>query len=102
MRVLVSGGREYSNLECVFDVLDATHGGDDGPITTLYVDCETGAGDLALTWAEEQNVHAVSIEGKSERFGAQAYDCLIAFPGGRRTSEAVRLSHLRQIPVIEV
>lgn len=56
VRVCVTGGRNYSDRQKVFDTLDGIHA-DDPPISAIiHGDCQTGADSYAEAWAKARGV----------------------------------------------
>jgi len=63
MRLLVFGGRKYSNKKAVFDALDRVHN-ERGPIVLIIHEGATGADSLAAEWARlnkvEQDIYKLT------------------------------------------
>ena len=105
MKVIVCGGREYSDKEHVYRVLDEI-----SP-TFLVEGGALGADRLARMWANERRVDFKTIEARWREFGASAgprrnqqmaqegADLLIAFPGGVGTADMIRKAKKHGIPV---
>lgn len=53
--VLVCGGRDYTDRDMVFDMLETVHEGR-GPIVELIHGAATGADTLAAEWADTNNI----------------------------------------------
>lgn len=107
MKVLVTGGRDFNNVQCVFRELAqlspsrVIHGG------------ASGADRLAGLWAEKHNV-GVSVypakwdeHGKSagprrnqEMIDVEKPDVVLAFPGGRGTADCVRRAEAAGIRIV--
>jgi hypothetical protein len=98
MKVLVCGGREYTNAKHVYRVLDETIG-----ITTIISGCAKGADTLALKWAVSRQVDFKGYPARWGKDGLRAgpernqrmledndVDLVIAFPGGRGTADMLR------------
>lgn len=110
MRVLVCGGRAYSNwwaLTTVLDALNITEG-----VSVIIHGGANGADRMADNWAywrqvpvQEYNI----VRGREDGFGRNGRmlqhgkpDLLIAFPGGAGTADMVRRAKSKRIVVIEV
>jgi hypothetical protein len=101
MRVLVCGGRDFSDCGAVFDVLDEL-------ARTESVDCliegdARGADRIAGAWAKRRRVDLRLFPANWTKYGNRAGpirnqqmldegqpDLVIAFPGGRGTDDMVR------------
>lgn len=111
LHVLVTGGRNYDNRQHVYDVLDSLM-----PIGSLgHGACPYGGADiLAEDWAKSREVPysgypaAFSTEGRSA--GPQRNrtmiadfqpDLVVAFPGGRGTSDCILVARAAGIKVME-
>lgn len=113
MRVLVCGGRDYSNRVHLFEILDREHS--KTPFSVLIQGGARGADQLAREWAsfaDEIHVETYNAdwsagpsagpernqrmldEGKPER--------VIAFPGGRGTADMVQRAYAAGLPVHEI
>jgi YspA, cpYpsA-related SLOG family len=110
MRVLVCGGREYSDLGRVFGVLN--------PLLEQHPDLEiieggaTGADTLARDWAHAKNVPVQTFKANWKLYGKRAGyirnvqmleegkpDMVIAFPGGPGTGMMVNLADKANVSV---
>lgn len=99
MKVLVCGGRDYTDFEVIFDVLNlyaftasaVIHGG------------ATGADTLAGEWANSHNITCRVYKPDWNKYGNGAGpmrnqkmlddekpDLVIAFPGGKGTADMVK------------
>lgn len=113
-RVLVCGGRDYSNEDCLRDVLNKVHSAH--PIGTLIQGGARGADALAHKWATENNIPEIVTEyadwaqyGKAAgpiRNERMLYvwkpDLVVAFPGGRGTANMIHLARQAGVPVTRV
>jgi hypothetical protein len=101
VRVLVCGGRELVDRDAVFGVLDGIHR--DTPISHIIHGCARGADLLADAWGHTNNVILVRFPADWHRLGRKAGpirnqlmlehgkpDLVVAFPGGRGTSDMVK------------
>lgn len=111
--VLVCGGRTYRDGKRVFAVLDKLHAHDS--IGHLLEGGQSGADELARTWATCRNVRVTTYEADWGRYRASAGprrnermivlgkpDLVVAFPGGNGTRDCVERATAHKIPVIEV
>ncbi len=113
MRVLVTGGRAYSDIVRVFSVLDKLH-------REIGIDCiieggAKGADRLALEWCAQSFVECEHYPADWENKGSFAGparnqqmldegrpDLVIAFPGGRGTADMCRKARRAGVEVIEI
>ena len=108
MKVLVAGGRNYSNLQYVFDILDAI-----GPSTVIHGAAQ-GADRLAGRWAQERGVTCRPYPADWNRYRKSAGfrrneamldkehpDLVVAFPGGNGTAHMIRTARQRGYPVFQ-
>lgn len=109
MRILVCGGRDYSDAQKVCDVLTGL-----GPTSIIHGNA-AGADDLADSWAKANHVSVVPFSADWGTFGKSAGpirnqqmlvegkpDLVVAFPGGKGTSDMVRQAKIAGVTVIEV
>ena len=103
MRVLVTGGREYTDKETVYSTLSKF--AEQGiTITTLVHGSARGLDTLAKNWAEENGIlpEAYPITPEEwDKYGKKmghirnkkmldsGVDCLVAFPGGPGTADMI-------------
>lgn len=111
MKVIVCGGRNYSDRGRVFATLDAIHAAT--PIAVLMHGNARGADGLADEWAAgkvktatftplwEEHGRAAGPLRNQEMLDAGP-DLVIAFPGGRGTADMVRRAKAVGVRVIEV
>lgn len=113
MRVLVCGGRDFTNCGLVFDTLDAL-------AKSEVIDCiiegdARGADRIAGAWAKRRRVDLRlfpalwASEGKAagprrnqRMLDAGKPDLVIAFPGGVGTADMIRRAEQAGIPVRRV
>lgn len=112
MRVLVCGGRDYSNRDVVFLKLDSTHR--NRHITLLIHGDARGADRLADQWAILRGVQVGRFPANWNKHGKGAGalrnqamadlkpDLVIAFPGGVGTEDMVQRAMSAGIPVERV
>lgn len=107
--VLVCGGRHYSDSVKVFGALDAVN------IRKVIHGGANGADQIARQWATVRGVECVEYVADWKRHGRAAGpvrnqqmlddgkpDLVMAFPGGRGTSDMVRRARLAGVVVVEV
>lgn len=108
-RVLVCGGREYTNVRHVFDVLDALD-----PRPTLIIQGGAfGADACASEWAWKRKVPEKEFRANWAKHGRAAGpirnqrmidegrpNLVVAFPGGTGTADMVRRAEAAGIPVV--
>lgn len=111
MRVLVCGGRDFSDKVAGWGWLQAVHL--KRGITTLIEGGATGADALAASWAVVEGVPIEQFPADWETHGRAAGpirnqrmidegkpDIVVAFPGGRGTADMVRRAEKAGIKVI--
>lgn len=104
MRVLVCGGRDYTDRQylngilCIYNAVN--------PISCVISGCARGADTLAIKWAEANNIPVAKFPADWEAYGKAAGhirnlemiiegkpDVAFVFPGGRGTENmAMQLS----------
>lgn len=113
MRVLVCGGRNYSDHAKVFAVLDRLHA--EAGIDYLIEGGAKGADALAFEWGRTHHVPGESFSADWENHGSFAGplrnkrmieegkpDLVIAFPGSKGTANMVKQARKAGIEVIEI
>ncbi len=102
MKVIVCGGREFSQEEFLFYSLDRLHA--EYCFDLLIHGGAKGADALAHRWALSRGVQPAACEANWNRFGSQAGpmrnanmlglrpDLVVAFPGGRGTAHMVAIA----------
>lgn len=111
MKILVCGGRDYSDWGRINEVLSSKVTYRD---TIIHGDA-LGADRLAGKWAKEVGVQVLSYPADWEKYPKAAGpirnqqmldegkpDLVIAFPGGRGTADMVRRAKKAGIKVIEI
>lgn len=110
LRVLVTGGRDYSDKEYLFHVLDRWHA--ERGIDCIIEGAATGADHLAGLWAIERGVPLETYPAQWElgkRAGmlrnAQMLiegkpHVVIAFPGGSGTENMIQIAEKQGVTVI--
>lgn len=114
MRVLVCGGRDWSDWATLDHALEALHS--EAPILCIIEGGASGADSLANEWASaydipEHLMFAADWRTHGKRAGPIRNqrmidegkpDLVVAFPGGRGTSDMVRRAKAAGVRVIEV
>lgn len=107
MKVLVCGGRDYTNVSNIQEILDALK-----PTELAYGDA-TGADYFALCWANSREVSSSMFVADWKTHGRAAGpirnqlmletfkpDLVVGFPGGRGTADMLRRSRAAGYPVL--
>ncbi len=109
MRLIVCGGRDYSDEAFVFPTLDRVHA--KRSVTQVVQGGATGADALAKHWADARGVECLTIRADWRTHGKAAGpirngqmldlqpDGLVAFPGGRGTADMCRQAAARGVAV---
>jgi YspA, cpYpsA-related SLOG family len=112
MRVLVTGGRDFSNRELLFEILDRLHAAH--TFTVLIHGDANGADRLAGEWGVARGVTVEAHPADWKKHGRAAgpirnqkmleenLDLVVAFPGGRGTADMVRKARKTEIDVFVV
>lgn len=111
MRVLVCGGRDFTDQACVFRVLDHLHAR--RPFTLLIEGGATGADALARQWAADRGVPNKTFHAEWDRHGRAAGpmrntrmlaegapDLVVAFTGSRGTADMIRQARAAGVRVV--
>lgn len=114
MRVLVCGGRDYSDWPAVSATLDGVDE-ESGGIAVVLHGGATGADQLADDWAKQRGVTHVRYPAQWDKHGLAAGpirnarmltegkpDLVVAFPGGRGTRDMVAKAKAAGILVAEI
>lgn len=113
MRVLVCGGRNYSDWLTVYSALDKLYVEED--VSCVIHGAAPGADSLAAKWAEIHKIPQLSCPADWDAHGKAAGpirnqlmlqdgkpDVVLAFPGGRGTADMVGKAKVAKVRVIEV
>lgn len=113
MRIVVTGGRDYTDRAALFLALDLLHAAT--RITRLAHGNARGADTLADDWARVRRVELQRYPADWDRhrkragairnramLDAERPDVVVAFPGGRGTADCVRAAGERGIPVLDL
>jgi predicted Rossmann-fold nucleotide-binding protein len=112
-RVLVCGGRGYTDRDRVFAVLDKFHA--DAGIDVMIEGGARGADSLAHDYALSNGIYLESFPADWETHGTFAGpmrnkrmleegqpDLVIAFPGGKGTADMARKAKKAGVKVVEI
>jgi hypothetical protein len=112
-RVLVCGGRDYSDRPSLFQVLDAAHSAN--PFEALIHGNAKGADQLADDWAADRSIKTLTFTPLWEEHGKAAGPMrnqkmldvgkphmVIAFPGGRGTADMINRARAAGVPVVMI
>lgn len=113
MIVLITGGRDYRNQRELFEVLDRLHA--ERGFTFLVHGDARGADQMAHRWAKKAGVQPVAMEALWDTEGDVSGtkrnkrmldfskpDLVVAFSGGRGTSNMMRIAIQAGVEVIDV
>jgi YspA, cpYpsA-related SLOG family len=113
MRILVCGGRDYSNGRALNEALDAIHA--ERPVTRLIHGAARGADSFAADWARSRGIPALRFPADWKKDGKAAGfirntkmlregrpELVVAFPGGKGTAHMVKSARDAGIAVLEV
>ncbi len=112
MRILVCGGRDYTNTYVMKAVLkDYFY----GPEDCLICGMAKGADMMAFHYVDATDSHIECYPANWDEYGRSAGpirnqqmldegkpDIVIAFPGGRGTAHMIKISKKAGVPVVEV
>ena len=120
MKVLVCGGRDYSNVDRMYQVLDSLfkydeEGNADEFISTIISGHARGADQMGEMYAHERDIEVEVYPADWDKYGRRAGylrnvqmavegkpDLIVAFPGGRGTAMMIGIGKERGIEVMEV
>lgn len=114
MRVIVCGGRDFSDTDFIWNMLTSIHQ-HEGPFTTVIHGCAPGVDSQAEIWAATNNLKIASFRAEWQKYGNYAGsirngrmlregnpDLVIAFPGSRGTRNMIRQAEEADIRVIRI
>jgi hypothetical protein len=113
MRVLVCGGREFSDLKLFTDTMTRIDG-DDFVIDMVIHGGARGADSMASSWARYRGREEVVCPANWDALGKRAGvvrnntmlklrpDLVVAFPGGKGTAHMVMLAEAAGLPVTKI
>lgn len=112
MRLLVCGGRDFTNREALNTHLNALLQ-ERGRVSVLIHGDASGADTLAKEWAGDAGIPTLAFPAKWEKYGRSAGsirnsemlaegkpDLVVAFPGGVGTNNMVFQARRARVPVI--
>jgi len=112
MRLLVTGGRYFSNRQLLHQTLDLLHA--QHPFTVVIHGAAGGADELAGQWANANQVPIEAYPAEWRRYGRAAGvlrntamlnsgpDLVVAFPGGKGTADMVRKAEQAGLNVVVI
>lgn len=110
MKVLVCGGRDFSDRMLLFNRMDMLHR-EFGPFTEIIEGDATGADKLAGQWAVARGVPNRKFPASWKHHGLAAGpirnkvmlqygpDLVVSFPGGKGTAHMVGIAETAGVPV---
>ena len=114
MRVIVCGGRDYSDTDKLSEVLNEVLLTCDDELVIIQGGA-SGADRLAERWAQARGLTVRTYRALWGQYGKRAGpirnqrmvdegrpDLVVSFPGGRGTADMVRRAHAAGLPVREV
>ena len=112
MRILVCGGRDWTDTEAVYKILDRLHR--DNQIDVVIEGDARGVDRMAGFWARQKRIDNLKFKAKWREHGKAAGpirnqkmleegkpDLVVAFPGGRGTADMVRRAREAGVDVYE-
>lgn len=109
MKIIVTGGRNYSDVETIFTVLM------DSTPTEIIQGGASGADYFAREYARIENIPCKTYEAEWAKYGRKAGPLrnkrmlienldatLIAFPGGQGTSGCVKIARELRMNVLDI
>ena len=112
MKIIVCGGRDYSDKEFLFKILDFFH--INKGITLIVQGGAKGADALAIEWANknlvEYNTYLADWTAfgkfagplRNKKMAKDGADLCIAFPGGTGTKNMIEAATYFNIPVLDL
>ncbi len=112
MRILITGGRNFSDRILMWTALDRLHA--KHCFMLLIHGNAKGADRLASMWAQERGVGTLAYSANWARYGRSAGpirnrqmlgekpDLVVAFPGGRGTADMVQVAKEAGLQVVVV
>lgn len=111
VRVIVCGGRDFSDTVAVARALDSLHA--ERPIGVVFHGNAAGADRAAHWWAYSRKVKVFPVPAEWSKYGkragpirnqhmlGQSPDLVVAFPGGRGTADMVKRARAAGVEVVE-
>ena len=106
MKVIVAGGRDFSDKELLYTSLDAFHKGT--PITEVVCGGARGADELGRCWADKNRITVTPMDAEWDKYGKTAgfirnkqmgdyADYLIAFWNGTSSGTKHMIEYMKSI-----
>lgn len=116
MKVLVCGGRKFSDRDLVYKVLNILHNGVKGGIKTIIHGGASGADSIAGDWSVDVlkkdaevypanwNLHKIAAGSIRNRkmLKEGKPDIVVAFPGGSGTSDMIKIAAAAGVKVFDI
>jgi hypothetical protein len=112
MRILVCGGRDFSDGAALWRMLDVMHA--NNPVTAIIHGAARGADRTAGNWARKNGVEEIACPADWTAYGRAAGpirnaamladhkpDVVLAFPGGAGTADMVRQARRAGVRVVK-
>lgn len=111
-RIIVCGGRDYTNMARVVEVLDALRA--ERGVGYVFHGNARGADGCADVWAKRRGVPVLAVPARWSKYGKRAgpirnqamlghgIDLVVAFPGGTGTADMVKRARTAGVEVHEV
>jgi hypothetical protein len=112
-RVLVCGGRDYTNKELLYRKLDEAH--EFSSIVCIISGMAPGADTLAAEWAKERGIELAPFPADWSKYSRAAGpirnakmlvegkpDVVMAFPGDKGTKDMIKRATKAKIPVVQI
>jgi len=112
MRVLICGGRDYSDVETAFNFLNGFH--QENKITEIIEGGARGADSIGRQWGKANGIKITTCYADWNKYGRAAGpkrnqvmlelkpDFVIAFPGGKGTADMIKRSENASLKVVRV
>jgi hypothetical protein len=111
MKILVCGGRDYTNKLRIHEVLSQYK---NIPNVSFISGMARGADLLAWKWCKANNIHCEEVPADWKKYSKKAGsirnqkmldmdpDLVIAFPGGNGTENMKKITRLKKTPLITI
>jgi hypothetical protein len=113
LRVLICGGRDYTDRAELYAKLDRLHA--EYVFGTIIAEGARGTDRLAIEWAKTRGIATQAFMAEWDRFGGKSGplrnarmlaegrpDLVVAFPGGRETANMVKQAKAAGVWVLNV
>jgi hypothetical protein len=113
VKLLVCGGRDFSDAKLLDRFMSYADNSDRGPITTIIHGGAAGADTMAGEWGKKHHIQVSVYRADWSRYGRSAGprrneqmlnegkpDMVLAFPGGRGTAHMVTIAKKAGVRVV--